>query len=65
MKYSVRWSDGFGLTDGEEMERLWAYLRRFSFITKEMTAVHRRDLLTDALLHYAKKKNSNIGKYYM
>ncbi|XP_072030630.1 uncharacterized protein [Amphiura filiformis] len=56
VKYSTRWLPGLGLTDGEEMERIWAYLRRFSFITKEMTPSHRIDLLTDGLLHYKRKK---------
>eukprot|EP00794_Sanderia_malayensis_P005106 gene5106-5754_t len=44
-----------GLSDGEQCERLWSYLRCFSSITKEMTVCHRRDALTTALLHYGKK----------
>ena len=44
------------------MERLWSYLRFFAPITKEQTLSHRTDLLTDALLHYAEKKISNLGK---
>eukprot|EP00794_Sanderia_malayensis_P002560 gene2560-2957_t len=44
------------LTDGEQCERLWSYLRCFSAITKEMIAANRKDLLTDALLYYARKK---------
>ncbi len=63
MKYSTRWQEGYGLTDGEDMERLWSFLRRFSFVTKEMSPAHRVDLLTEALLHYASKKNEDIGKY--
>ena len=62
MNYSTRWLPGFGLTDGEEMERIWSYMRRFSFMTKEMTPSHRVDLLTDALLHYRQKKIVDIGK---
>ena len=61
VKYSTRWLPGFGLTDGEEMERIWAYLRRFSYITKEMTPSHRIDLLTDGLLHYSRKKTTDLG----
>ena len=48
-----------GLSDGEQCERLWSYLRCFSSITKEMTKAHRKDALTTALLHYGKK---SVGK---
>ncbi|XP_078608414.1 uncharacterized protein LOC144880223 [Branchiostoma floridae x Branchiostoma japonicum] len=58
--YSTRRKDGFGLTDGEGMERLWSYLRLFSRSTKEMTPTHRIDLLTDALLHFARRKSTDI-----
>ncbi|XP_065069487.1 uncharacterized protein LOC135694600 [Rhopilema esculentum] len=42
------------------MERLWSYLRQFTAITKEMTPSHRIDLLSDALIYFAQKKNSSI-----
>ena len=51
-----------GLSDGEGMERLWSYLRRFGRMTKEMRPSHRIDVLTDAILYYAKKAVSNLGK---
>ncbi|XP_066935364.1 uncharacterized protein [Clytia hemisphaerica] len=63
VKNSIRRLDGFGLMDGEHMERLWSYLRSFSKITKEMTPAHRTDLLSDALMHFGAKKMSNIGKH--
>ena len=44
-KYSPRNLDGFGLTDGEVVERLWAYLRRFARMTKEMRPSHRVDVM--------------------
>lgn len=53
---------GFGLNDGEQLERLWAYLRPLGRITKEQTPSHRLDLLTIAILHYASKKRGKIGK---
>ncbi|XP_033108953.1 uncharacterized protein LOC117110364, partial [Anneissia japonica] len=62
VEFNPRRTTGFGLTDGEGIERLWSYLRCFARITKEMTPSHRVDLLTDALLHYAKRKERNIGK---
>ena len=61
VRYSCRWKSGYALTDGEVMERLWSFLRRFSDSTKEMTPGHRIDRLTGALLHYAKKKRYEIG----
>nr|XP_055072670.1 uncharacterized protein LOC129452673 isoform X2 [Misgurnus anguillicaudatus] len=60
IKYSTRWLDGFGLTDGEGMERLWSFLQRFARVTKEMTPSHRLDLLTDALLHYGRRKSTDL-----
>ncbi|XP_046843139.1 uncharacterized protein LOC124437176 [Xenia sp. Carnegie-2017] len=63
VKLSPRRLDGFGLTDGEAIERLWAYLRGFSAITKEMSASRRVDLLTDALLHLSRRNFSNAVTY--
>ncbi|XP_028983462.1 uncharacterized protein LOC114842115 [Betta splendens] len=58
--YSTRRLKGFGLTDGEGMERLWSFLRRFARITKEMSPSHRLDLLTEALLYYGRRKTADI-----
>ncbi len=41
---------GIGLSDGEGIERLWSYLRRFSAMTKEMRPAHRKDILAHALV---------------
>ncbi|XP_071815309.1 uncharacterized protein [Apostichopus japonicus] len=57
--YSTRWRKDYGLTDGEGMEKLWSYLRKFAHITKEMTPSHRIDLLSDALRHFAMGKVCN------
>ena len=61
LELSPRNQVGFGLTDGEVVERLWSYLRRFARMTKEMRPAHRVDVLTDALLHYARKSSENLG----
>ncbi|XP_065893420.1 uncharacterized protein [Dysidea avara] len=53
---------GFGLSDGEVVERLWSFLRRFSAMTKEMRPSHRVDVLTDALLYYCRKIAKKIGQ---
>ena len=52
---------GFGLTDGEVMERLWSYLRGFASITKEMSPSRRIDALTDCLLHYGQQSKSKLA----
>ena len=41
--------EDLGLSDGEAAERLWAYMRRFSRMSKEMTPTDRRDTLNSAL----------------
>ncbi len=48
-KYNPRNITGFGLADGENVERLLSFLGRFSSMTKEMSAANRTDALTDAL----------------
>lgn len=60
---SPRYQVGFGLTDGEVMERLWSFLRRFSKMTKEMRPSHRVDILTDALLYYGKRSAKNLSMF--
>ena len=62
IRYSPRRVPGFGLCDGEAIERLWAYLRKFSTITKEMTPVHRDSLLSDGLSHFRSSKIESLGK---
>ena len=52
-----------GLSDGEQCERLWSYLRCFSAITKEMTKSHRCDVLTSALIHYGKKSSGKLCEF--
>ena len=51
---------GFGLTDGENLERLWSYLGRFSKMTNP---AHRIDTLSDALCYYSDQKCNKMGKY--
>lgn len=53
--------DGVGLSDGETMERLWSYLRRFGKMTKEMRPSHRTDILVHALIHYGMKTSKKVG----
>ncbi|XP_061592259.1 uncharacterized protein LOC133457248 isoform X2 [Cololabis saira] len=62
ISHACRNVEGAGLCDGEQLERLWSFLRRFGKVTKEMTPSHRIDLLTDALLHYSEKIRKNQAK---
>ena len=64
MLMSPRNKDGFALSDGETCERLWSFMRRFSRMTKEMRPSHRIDVLTDALLHFARLSVISLGKDY-
>lgn len=44
-RFSPRNAEGFGLTDGENVERLWSFLGRFAKMSKEMSPSNRVDLL--------------------
>ena len=61
VQFSPRRTKSIGLTDGEGVERFWAYLRQFSSITKEMSVDKRNDVLTDAALHYGEHLFSRFG----
>ena len=54
----------FGMTDGEVVEWLWSYLRRFARMIKEMHPAH-RSVLSDALFHYFRKSKENLGDYVL
>ncbi|PIK58286.1 hypothetical protein BSL78_04792 [Apostichopus japonicus] len=60
--YSTRRVDGFALSDGEQVQRLWSYMRNFVTSTREMTPSHRIDALCDALIHYAHKTTRHLGE---
>ena len=61
VQLSPRYKEGFGMTDGEVMERLWSHMRRFSRMTKEMRPSHQIDVLTDTLLCCAHKAAASLG----
>ena len=52
---------GFGLCDGENLERLWSYIGKFCKMTKGMSSSNRIDTLTDALYYYAENKVDKLG----
>ncbi len=59
--YSPRHRVGYGLMDGENVERLWSYLGKFCHMTKEMNPANRVDTLSDALNHYSDQKCQKMG----
>ena len=59
--FGPRRCEGIGLSDGETMERLWSYLRRFSRMTKEMRPSHRIDVLSGALIYYGIQTKEKLG----
>jgi len=63
LQYNPRNISGFGLSDGEVVERLWSYLRRFAAMTKEMHPSHRVDVLSDALMYYHMKSSSSLSEF--
>ena len=52
---------GYALSDGEGCERLWSFMRRFSRMTREMRPAHRIDVLTDAVLHFARATTGRLS----
>ncbi|KAK0521875.1 hypothetical protein OC842_006643, partial [Tilletia horrida] len=51
LKYSPRRTTGFGLTDGEALERLWSSMSDLISTTRSMSAVGRHRALTALLRH--------------
>lgn len=49
------------MSDGETMERLWSFLRRFGRMTKEMRPSHRIDVLSSALVYYGIQTKDKLG----
>ena len=64
VRFSPLYCEGVGLSDGEVMERLWSYLRRYTRMTKEMRPSHRVDVLSHALMYYGLKTKQKLRKLY-
>ncbi|KAK7094446.1 hypothetical protein V1264_006006 [Littorina saxatilis] len=62
LTYGQRCTVGAALNDGEGMERLWSYLRKFAPATKQMALSSLEDLLTDALFAYSQKSFLGLGQ---
>lgn len=57
-----RYRDGFGLTDGEGLERLWSYLNKFVKITRKMGQGNRKLVLYRAVKAYNENKKEDMGR---
>jgi hypothetical protein len=64
VQYSPRYLTGFGLTDGEGIERFWSYLGDFTKLTRGMTKSNRQITLLTAAKSYGALKMESIGKSY-
>ncbi|KAI8144745.1 hypothetical protein BJV82DRAFT_667301 [Fennellomyces sp. T-0311] len=60
IKSHPRHLQGFGLRDGEWMERLWSYLNDFVSMARYMSPLNRRLTLTVALDTFAQQKSACI-----
>ena len=61
LSFHPRINSGWGLQDGEHLERLWSTLSGFISMTRSMSSLNRRLTLTIALDFYAQQKTDNIG----
>ena len=61
-KYAFNWTQGVGRTDGEGIERLWAWLNKAAPSTKEMTPAGRWETLDDFCGYTNWRKTLGIGK---
>ncbi|KAG2216360.1 hypothetical protein INT45_001612 [Circinella minor] len=52
---------GWGLQDGENLERMWSNLSGFISMTRSMSSLNRRLILSTALEFYAQQKIDTIG----
>jgi hypothetical protein len=57
-----KYCEGFGSSDGEASERLWAYLNAFVKMTRKMGQYNRHLVLYRAISCRNKEKKASIGK---
>ncbi|KAL0077275.1 hypothetical protein F4703DRAFT_1743185, partial [Phycomyces blakesleeanus] len=61
VKLNPKCRDGFGLTDGECLERLWSYLNRFVTMTRKMGQANRKLVLYRAIKFCNETKKVELG----
>lgn len=62
LKFNPRYLEGWGLINGEGMERLWSYLNGFVSMTRQMSAKRRMITLNDGIHHYKDKHIISLRK---
>ncbi|KAI8139238.1 hypothetical protein BJV82DRAFT_522229, partial [Fennellomyces sp. T-0311] len=62
LKFNPRYLEGWGLINGEGLERLWSYLSGFVSMTRQMSAKRRMITLSDAIQHYKDKHIMTLRK---
>ncbi len=58
----LKFKVGVGKTDGEGIERVWAVLNPFSYMTKEQLPGARHNNIEDKINYHNFTKNINLGK---
>ncbi|KAL0085871.1 hypothetical protein F4703DRAFT_1736328 [Phycomyces blakesleeanus] len=61
VKLNPKYRDGFGLTDGECLERLWSYLNCFVTMTRKMGQANRKLVLYRAIKFHNETKKVELG----
>jgi hypothetical protein len=65
VSYSPRYCEGYGLTDGEAMERLWSRIGRLATATRHMSAGAREITLEYAIRRQKSKKLGQLGEFLL
>ena len=63
LRYNPRLNDGWGMSDGEGMERIWAYLSPLISPLRYSTKKHRLAALDMRSLHHNEVSKTNSGDY--
>ncbi|KAI9467427.1 hypothetical protein BDB00DRAFT_777749, partial [Zychaea mexicana] len=59
--FHPRLKEGWGIQDGEHLERLWSFLNGFVAMTRNMSSLNRRLTLTIALDFFTEQRIDNLG----
>ena len=61
VRYNPRYIEGFGMTDGEGMERFWLHLSGYVKLTRTMTRANREMTLLEGVRNFCDQKMESIG----
>ncbi|CEP11595.1 hypothetical protein [Parasitella parasitica] len=62
-KFSPKFIEDWGLTDGEGVERFWSYMSGYIPISRPMRDSSRKQLFLEASRFYTYQKNKEMGKF--